>query len=940
MSGPSGEAEATPIYADPSNSKSDQAVGSETAEVGGGGGGQNSGTGGGFGGVGGGPPSATPSLGKVGRVGDGNGGTGLGGLKIGLNVSGLSMLPAAPGMDLGGSGGVRGDVMFEAKDVGASLDQIAREILRHLTQHKLTVVWLFDESGSMKDDQKAIRGKFDRITQELKVHAESMSKKKVTEPLNHAIVSFGAEIHYGIEKPTADIEAIGRGIERIPVDESGTENTMHALDLVIGHYQGIIKKDRKLLIVLVTDESGDDGGYVEEAHQSIVSRGVPIYVMGRQSLFGYSDAHLLYIDPVTKDHYWPTIRRGPETADVELLQWDGLHERWDEQPSGFAPYELARLTKDSGGIYFILPSEENMRVRQREKSYRIADLKEYVPDYKSRMQYVNDRTKSDLRRTLYKIIDMTRKFPYKRDFSIDYAQMVEAANVAGVEATVKLKVLLEMQKTLESLQKNRDREPEKRWQAHYDLILAQTVAYQVKSYEYMACLREMIKTKPVPKAKPTPEMLVYWELHHSQDRKAAQGRDREEVRRGDPPVERGHRPTPPDPLGRPRPGRARPRLRRPALRAPAQPEVQRAGQARAEVLNGPGGHGGWPAYESVRARLGRTSLRIRRVRRRRLRDQTDQRLFQSSAFIDHSTVSPTRPRTEPHSSHWRICSAAPWTQWRRVATGVNSPMQVAGRTCSLRPWVIWIACFIDAPSLPRPRGAKTPARPTGGRTWPRTGRQEDALRDRTDVQKAETFRRPGSAPSVPAHYRSHGPARTVNRSGRPEGSGPERALERGEDLGDRLEAGQRGALGLVLEPGDDLLLGRDDGRVVPAAEIAADLAVGGAGVLAGEEHGEHPGVGRGAGAAVRLQGLGVDLEELADGALDVAQGDRLRGVADRVAQGRLGQVQVEPLAGQHGVGDQAVQGPFQLADAGAEVLGDVRRARRRARRPRAPAPWP
>ena len=59
----------------------------------------------------------------------------------------------------------------------------------------------------------------------------------------------------------------------------------------------------------------------------------------------------------------------------------------------------------------------------------------------------------------------------------------------------------------------------------------------------------------------------------------------------------------------------------------------------------------------------------------------------------------------------------------------------------------------------------------------------------------------------------------------------------------------------------DLLLGGDDGRVVPAAEVAADLAVGGAGVLAGQVHGEHPGVGHGPGAAVGLQGVGGQLEE-------------------------------------------------------------------------------
>ena len=77
----------------------------------------------------------------------------------------------------------------------------------------------------------------------------------------------------------------------------------------------------------------------------------------------------------------------PETAGKEALQWDGLHGRWDEQPSGFAPYELARLAKDTGGIYFLLPSEEEMRVRQREKAYSMTTLKEYVPDYESRAAY-------------------------------------------------------------------------------------------------------------------------------------------------------------------------------------------------------------------------------------------------------------------------------------------------------------------------------------------------------------------------------------------------------------------------------------------------------------------------------------------------------------------------------------------------------------------------
>jgi len=504
-----GEAELTPIYADPSTKRSDTAVGNEHAETAGGAGGAT-------GGVGSGPPSATPSVTGVGSgVGEK---TSLPGIKVVANVSGLSMMPAAPGLDLGGGGMVAGDVTYEATDVGASLDQIAREILRHLTQHKVTVVWLFDESESMKDDQKAIREKFDRVATELKLNLEN--NKKSAGALNHAIVGFGSDIHYELEKPTLDIDQIARAIDHLRVDESGTENTMHAVNEVINHYGGLIKKDRRLLIVLVTDESGDDGGYVEEAHQAVAGRGVPLYVIGRQSLFGYERAHLKYVDPVTKDVYWPAIHRGPETADVEQLQWDGLHDRWDEQPSGFAPYELARLTKASGGIYFLLPSEENMRVRQREKAYKIADLKEYVPDYKSRANYAADRTRSDFRRTLYEVIQFTREFPFRRHFPIDPAEMVPAANEAGMISSDRLTALLAVQTKLESLQKLRDREPEKRWQAHYDLMMAQIVTYQIKAFEYRACLEEMVKNPPRPKTMPTPELIVEWVIDHSHDRKA------------------------------------------------------------------------------------------------------------------------------------------------------------------------------------------------------------------------------------------------------------------------------------------------------------------------------------------------------------------------------------------------------------------------------------
>ena len=517
VANPGSAEELTKIYADPTEVRSDEAVGDTSATM--------LGPSGGFSSSAGPAPSSTPAVARAGRPV--NERTSLPNIPTIAMPSALASTTVRLNRDLGGGGLVGGTVDFGAGDVGVALDQIAREILRHLTRHKVTVVWLFDESESMKDDQKEIRVKFDRVVNELKINqpddiapAKGKRARSNAPPLTHAIVGFGDDIHYNQEKPTTDIEQIGRAIDRLPIDSTGKENTMSAVGKVIQHYNNLISEDRKLLIVLVTDESGDDGDLVEEARQLAVSRDVPIYIIGRQSLFGTGHLTIEYHDPVTKDVFWVGIRRGPETADLEALQYDGLHGRWDELPSGFAPYELARLAKDSGGIYFLLPSEEGLRIKKREKAYSIETLKEYIPDYESRAQYLERREKSEFRRTLFAIIQETRNYPFRHHFPVFPDQLLPAIAEQLPIVTERLNALIAIEKRLRQLEKLRNREPEKRWQAAYDLMLAQVVAYQIKAYEYRANLQEMAKKPPVPKQMPTPELFVEWSLDHSHDRKA------------------------------------------------------------------------------------------------------------------------------------------------------------------------------------------------------------------------------------------------------------------------------------------------------------------------------------------------------------------------------------------------------------------------------------
>ena len=356
---------------------------------------------------------------------------------------------------------------------------------------------------------------------------------------------------------------------------------------VAEHYAALVRKDkdRKVLMVLVTDESGDDGADVEEARQALKRNHIPLYVIGRQSLFGYPYAHHRYEDPVTHDVYHPLIRRGPETADLELYQWDGLYDRWDEQPSGFASYELARLTKESGGIYFVLPSEEFMRVSHREKAYSITQLKEYLPEYDNRLTYVEKRNASPLRQTLHAIViegqglplpprlpDRARgswsRPPWRRGRRPPSSSTSSWRSRTGSKA----------------LRKVRDREPEKRWQAHYDLMLAQTVAFEVKAYEYRALMASIVNKPPVPKNAADAGPHDHMGRRSCPGAPGPQERDRQEVRRSQAVARGGHRPPSQDPLGRPGPGCPQPRLLGPVQRVAPQPEVQRTLPVRPQVL--------------------------------------------------------------------------------------------------------------------------------------------------------------------------------------------------------------------------------------------------------------------------------------------------------------------------------------------------------------------
>ncbi len=333
-----------------------------------------------------------------------------------VNVSNIDL----PGENLIGTdlgvGEVNGEVGAVVEGYGAALGRITQELIRLMRQQKIMAVWLFDESNSMKDDQAEIAQKFHKVYEELGIQTRTDKVLKMQDQvLLTSICSFGNGLHYLTKDPTTDVKEIQQAIDRIPIDESGDENMCSAIEAVINKYRRMATgQKRRMVVIIVSDESPSDSGdlnfdstALENAIKLCEDTKTPTYLLGREAIFGYPFARITWKDPDFGLNHWVRINRGPETGFPECLQWNGLHSRWDSFSSGFGPYSQVRLCKETGGVFFMLPGEEeNLSGAGAHEKRKFAALamKEYEPLLLARRDYSESRARSKFRSGLWDII--------------------------------------------------------------------------------------------------------------------------------------------------------------------------------------------------------------------------------------------------------------------------------------------------------------------------------------------------------------------------------------------------------------------------------------------------------------------------------------------------------------------------------------------------------
>jgi hypothetical protein len=403
---------------------------------------------------------------------------------------------------LGNTVSIKGTGAEHVGDVDGAVDRLAEEIVRRLEKGRTLVIWAFDASASLVAERERLSKHINTVYH----HITELDGKDLSQDggLLTAVVAFGHD-RKPMVTPTADTDEIISGINSVALDSTGIETTFGTVAEIAkrwGHYRDSKGNFYRPMIIVVTDEVGDDESRLEEAIEAANRAKVPVYVLGSQALFGRVEGYMDYTDPKTKRVYRHLpVRQGPESVALEQIKlpfwYDGY--QYDMLDSGFGPYALSRLAGATGGIYFIT------RMGETRMGFDPVLMREYKPDWVSSERYEAAIAKSPLRQAVLSAAKLTqqRMGPQPSLFfpPVDGPEFKEVMADNQAKAALTANAVDEALVPIARAVKYRDREPSRRWQAHYDLIRGRLLAMKIRCYEYnWACAT--MKKDPLKFKKP------------------------------------------------------------------------------------------------------------------------------------------------------------------------------------------------------------------------------------------------------------------------------------------------------------------------------------------------------------------------------------------------------------------------------------------------------
>ncbi len=387
--------------------------------------------------------------------------------------------------------------------IESALDRVTWEIAQNLQERKVLVVWLIDASGSLAPQRQLLQRRLKRIYGELNALEHTEQIPRVDRPIISGVVSYGAKTQFMTKEPTDKFDEIQSAIQNAPTDESGIENVFGAINQVMDNWHKYrVEHGRRILLVTVTDEAGDDYGPTMELAITKCQRyGAKGYVIGPAAPFGRRKGLVPYVAKENGQTYQIPVDLGPETVVVETVDLPFWYEgpQYTYLSSGYGPYALSRFVKETGGVYFMT----NMTTTSGLSTVGEFDaglMKAYVPDYRysSPDQFMKDLIKYPLRAAVVGAAEYSQTTNLRAQGTPQMEFRVQPNNFRQAFADAQRSAAissLAIDNILARMPPNIDKfyasEPSVRWRLAFSLNYGRLLAQKIRAFEYNSALAQL-----------------------------------------------------------------------------------------------------------------------------------------------------------------------------------------------------------------------------------------------------------------------------------------------------------------------------------------------------------------------------------------------------------------------------------------------------------------
>jgi hypothetical protein len=395
-------------------------------------------------------------------------------------------------------------------ETGASgaVDRLTLEIAASLEQRSTVVCWVFDQSVSLSGQRKEIASRLERVFDELGLTSTAQANT-----LFNLVYAYGKQVTPVIDKPTDDVSEVVSAINRIPVDESGMENTFTAIAEAAKKAKQVRLSGadrRNVMIITFTDEVGNDQQYADAVATFCRAQAMRVFVVGVPAPFGRREVRMKFVefDPkYAADEQWAVVEQGPESLYPEFVDVRPKNSPDEPIDSGFGPFSLSKLCAETGGIYFAVHANRGVRGRVSDSATAAMSsqlryffdskvMRDYRPDYLPHAQIdkmlAANKSKASLVEAakaaqLSPMDAPTMRFPREDDGKL--ALLLGEAQKKAAVLEPKIDQLYGM---LAAGLPDRAKiaSEEKRWQAGFDLAFGRVLALKVRTNAYNIMLAQ------------------------------------------------------------------------------------------------------------------------------------------------------------------------------------------------------------------------------------------------------------------------------------------------------------------------------------------------------------------------------------------------------------------------------------------------------------------